>query len=194
MTGIEAPAIDEPGTGLAQEARLAASGLAAGAAATLAMSGVMLAAGRLGLMGEYPPERIARAGLVRAGHGPLSAEQLDGVVGSALHLAFGAAIGAAFAASVPPLIDRIRRRAPAVRSVRPELVLPAAGLATGSAVWLVSYAGWLPALGLLPAPPNDRPDRQLAMLVAHWVFGAALGASLTWLGRSEPMIREDRSS
>jgi hypothetical protein len=45
-------------------------------------------------------------------------------------------------------------------------------------VWLGSYAGWIPALDLLPPPDRDRRGRPPSMIVAHWVYGAALGASL----------------
>jgi hypothetical protein len=45
------------------------------------MSGVMLAAGQLGAMGEYPPERIAKAGLVRTDLGPIEAGSSTGSSG-----------------------------------------------------------------------------------------------------------------
>jgi hypothetical protein len=171
--------------------RTGAEGGLGGLAATLAMSGAILAAGRLGLMGEYPPERVAHRGLREAGWGPLSAEQLDGPVGAALHVAFGAALGAVFATGLAPVVRVIRRRLPA----RPPaaVALPIAGAAFGSGVWLVSYWDWIPWLGIMPPPDRDRPDRQATMLVAHWIFGAALGMSLVGLSRTglapaEPMI------
>jgi hypothetical protein len=134
-------------------------------------------------MGEYPPERIARVGLIRAGHGPFTAEQLDGWIGTGLHVGFGAALGATFAAGIAPVARSIRRRLPS----RPPLraVVPAAGVVFATGVWLTSYWGWVPALGILPPPDRDRPDRQASMLVAHWVFGAVLGASVVLLGGAE---------
>lgn len=162
-------------------ARTVAAGTAGGVVATGVMSVVMLAAGRLGLMGEYPPERIGRRGLRRAGFGPIRAEQLDGPAGAVLHVAFGGLLGAAFAAAAVPLARRLGRRVAGGRRPATSIVLPAAGVAFGSAVWVASYWGWVPWLGLLPPPDRDRLDRQLAMLAAHWVFGASLGASLAWL-------------
>jgi hypothetical protein len=175
-------------------ARRTAAGGISGGAATLAMSGAMLAAGRLGLMGEYPPERIARRGLRDTGWGPISAEQLDGPVGAALHVAFGAMLGAAFAAGIAPAVGALRRRLPARPS--PAVVLPIAGVAFGSVVWAVSYWGLIPSLGILPPPDRDRPDRQVAMLAAHWVFGASLGLALAaladaGLGPADRMIEQE---
>ena len=155
----------------------AGEGAAGGAMATLAMSALMLAAGRIGLMGRYPPEKLASFTLARLGVGPLARWKADGPLAALLHLAFGASLGAAF--SLLPA---------RVRHVAPE---PLVGAAFGTLVWLVSYWGWIPTLGVLPPPDRDRADRQISMLVAHWVFGAALGASLLALevSGSEPSER-----
>jgi len=53
-----------------------------------------------------------------------------------------------------------------------------------SLVWFVSYQGWVPALGLLPPAHRDRPGRPATMLIAHWVYGATLGACLGRAGRA----------
>jgi uncharacterized membrane protein YagU involved in acid resistance len=51
----------------------------------------------------------------------------------------------------------------------------ASGSVFGLGVWAASYAGWLPALGILP-PPKDKPRERNAMLVgAHLVWGSVLG-------------------
>jgi hypothetical protein len=164
----------------ADVARVGGAGAAAGTVATVAMSGLMLAAGRAGL-GEYPPERIARRGLRRGGRGPIRAEALDGPLGAVLHVAFGAALGTAFAATIPPVARRLRGRLRAVRRTPAPALLAVAGVAFGSTVWLVSYWGWIPSLGLLPTPDRDRTDRQATMLAAHWVYGGVLGATLAAL-------------
>jgi hypothetical protein len=164
----------------ADAARVGGAGAAAGTAATVAMSALMLAAGRAGF-GEYPPERVAREGLRRGGHGPLRAEALDGPLGAVLHVAFGAALGTAFAATVPPVARRLRGRLRAAQRTPAPALLAMAGVAFASTVWLVSYWGWMPSLGILPPPDRDRADRQATMLAAHWVFGAVLGATLAAL-------------
>jgi hypothetical protein len=164
----------------ADAARVGGAGAAAGTAATVAMSALMLAAGRAGF-GEYPPERVARQGLRRDGHGHLRAEALDGPLGAVLHVAFGAALGAAFATTIPSLTRRVRGRLRATERTPAPALLTAAGVAFGSMVWLVSYWGWMPSLGILPPPDRDRADRQVTMLAAHWVFGAVLGATVAAL-------------
>jgi len=137
------------------------AGAADGTAATLAMSGVMLAARRAGRMGELPPRRITRFALrrARAGAAPRRTKDALSVLG---HLAFGAGAGSLFEAG---------QRRWLVAGAGPYV-----GAAFGAAVWLVSYAGWVPALRILPPPHRDRPDRQATMLVAHLVYGAVLGA------------------
>ena len=131
-------------------------GAAAGAVATAAMSALMLAAGRTGLMGRQPPEAIVRQA------GALAAAEPRGRLADALavvaHLGFGVGTGAAYA-----LLPRSRR--PLLR-----------GATMGTGVYAVSYAGWVPALGALPPATRDRPTRQAAMLAAHVVYGAVLGA------------------
>jgi uncharacterized membrane protein YagU involved in acid resistance len=53
------------------------------------------------------------------------------------------------------------------------------GALYGLALWLVSYQGWIPALGLLPPPEQDAQGRTMAMIAAHLVYGAMLG----WMAR-----------
>jgi hypothetical protein len=134
-------------------------GALAGAAATLGMSAFMFLGRRAGLLGRMPPEKITSRLLGRAGL-PRTRRQQD-VAASALHLGFGAAAGALF--------SPLRARLP----VNPIL----AGVAYGTAVWAVSYMGWVPGLGIMPPPSRDRPGRPETMLAAHWVYGALLGAA-----------------
>jgi len=128
----------------------------AGAAATVVMSALMLAAGRAGLMGQQPPEAIVRR------TGDLVGKQPQGrtadVLASAAHVAFGAGTGAAYAL-LPP------GRWPVAR-----------GTAVGLGVYAASYAGWVPTLGALPPADEDRSDRQVVMAAAHVLYGAVLGA------------------
>ena len=131
-------------------------GAGAGAVATVAMSAVMLAAGRLGMVGRQPPEAIVRRAGQLGGAEPRG--RAAGVLASLAHLGFGAGTGAAYAL-LPP-------------TARP--VLRAVGVSLG--VYAASYAGWVPALGALPHAERDRTDRQAVMAAAHVVYGAVLGA------------------
>jgi uncharacterized membrane protein YagU involved in acid resistance len=133
-------------------------GLVAGTLATFVMSAVMLISKRLGLVGAMPPEKVTAKLLNEAGiH--RSAKEQDAIA-TALHFGFGAGAGAAFALVAP----------------RPLLVRVPTGMAYGAAIWGVSYMGWVPAVGIMPAADRDRRDRQAVMLIGHLVFGAALGA------------------
>jgi hypothetical protein len=132
-------------------------GVVAGTLATFFMSAVMLVSKRLGLVGAMPPEKVTAKLLNEAGiH--RSAKEQDAIA-TALHFGFGAAAGAAFATVAP----------------RPLLVRIPTGMAYGAAIWGVSYMGWIPAIGIMPAADRDRRDRQAVMLAGHLVFGAALG-------------------
>ena len=174
-------------------------GAGAGAVATVAMSAVMLAAGRLGMVGRQPPEAIVRRAGQLGGAEPRG--RAAGVLASLAHLGFGAGTGAAYAL-LPP-------------TARP--VLRAVGVSLG--VYAASYAGWVPGGGggggpppaappppprgggrrpggggpavappppraaaappaapPPPPPPRDRTDRQAVMAAAHVVYGAVLGA------------------
>ena len=145
------------------------TGALAGTLATVPMSAVMLAAQRMGLMGKQPPAKITDAALDASHVEPEPPKRRALAV--IAHFAFGAAAGALFSA--------IHRRAPATGRAT------IGGLAFGSAVWAASYAGWVPALGIMPPPTEDRPGRPASMIVAHWVFGAALGLIVAGL-RTRP--------
>lgn len=134
-------------------------GAAAGAVATAPMSAVMLGAGKLGLMGEQPPEAITKEAVAEA-----TGTELEGAASDALaslaHLAFGAGSGVLHAAL--PKSDRV----PA----------PVSGMALALTIWSASYQGWVPKFGALPHADRDRNDRVAVMIGAHLLFGAVLGS------------------
>lgn len=140
-------------------------GGARGLVATGAMSVPMLVAGRTGVMGTQPPERITTEATRAAGVEPDSKTGLH-AASTVAHLGFGASMGAAFA-----LLHRF---------LRPPGPVVAQGLAYGLGVWAISYKGWVPALGIMPPAHEDRPGRQRVNIAAHLVYGAVLG------GLSEP--------
>lgn len=51
----------------------------------------------------------------------------------------------------------------------------AGGITFGLLVWGVSYLGWLPASGLYPSAKRTPLKRNLLMIAAHIIWGAALG-------------------
>ena len=130
----------------------------AGAGATVPMSAWMWAAQKAGLVGEQPPEKVTATALDAAG--VERTEQTQDALSLLTHLGFGAGVGAAYTV---------------VRTAAPSRMPDAAvGLAWALAVYAVSYKGWIPALGIMPAPERDRSDRQAAMVIAHVVYGLAL--------------------
>jgi uncharacterized membrane protein YagU involved in acid resistance len=84
----------------------------------------------------------------------------------AAHFGYGGAAGAIYGAladevDAPPLVK---------------------GIAWGLIVWTGSYLGLLPALGIL-TPATQHPARRSAlMIVAHVIWGAALGAGTHAVG------------
>ena len=148
----------------------AVRGSAAGLLATLLMSGLMLAARRLRPMPQLPPETIARRATEEVTGEPPSAAE-GRVLGSVAHLGFGAIAGAGFGALHHSV------------GIRGAFASVLAGLGYATAVYLVSYQGWVPALRILPPATDDDPERVRIMVAAHWVFGAALGTVTRWLSR-----------
>ncbi|TDC01259.1 hypothetical protein E1267_32445 [Nonomuraea longispora] len=136
-------------------------GAVCGSVATAAMSGVMVAGSRMGLMRDQPPKRIARAALPGRKHDPKPGE---GVAGALAHLGFGATAGALYG-----VLAR-GHRAPA-----------AAGVGYALAIWASSYQGWIPGLGILPPASDDRPGRQVVMVAGHVVYGTVLALTMNRL-------------
>jgi hypothetical protein len=58
------------------------------------------------------------------------------------------------------------------------------GIALGVANWATGYAGWLPALGLMPPIWQQRPQQVTAAVVEHVVYGIATVAAYRWLQES----------
>lgn len=131
-----------------------ARGAAAGTLATAAMSGLMLAGGRAGLLGQQPPKRIARAFL--PGHRHL-VKPGERVFGTLAHFGFGASSGALFGL----LAGDRRARIPL-------------GIGYALAIWAASYQGWVPEMKIMPPISRDLPGRVAVMAAAHVVYGTAL--------------------
>lgn len=135
-------------------------GAIGGAIGTAGMSALMLAAGKAGLMGEQPPDKIAGAALDALGvHEPDG--KVQDAVATALHFVFGTGAGVLFGV----LHRRLPFRAPGALY----------GMLFAAIIWGTSYQGWIPGLGIMPLASEDRPDRPRVMLLVHLVYGVILG-------------------
>lgn len=145
---------------------MAVVGAGHGLLATVAMSGAMGIWQAASPRTRVPPALVTDRLLVAAGIQP-SSSVVRKVLEIGGHLWFGAAAGAAYLTGTAPLL----RRVPTAHRVASTVT----GAAYGVAVWAVFYGGLLPALGVLPTPPNDHHGRQRQLLTSHVVYGLSLG-------------------
>ncbi len=143
-------------------------GALGGVVGTAGMSVFMLAAGKAGLMGEQPPDKIAGAALDAVGvHEP--DEKTQDAMATVLHFGFGIGCGTLFGV----LHRRLPFRVPAALH----------GVVFALLIWATSYQGWIPGLNIMPPASEDRSDRPRIMLLVHLVYGALLG---TVVARRQP--------
>ena len=156
----------------AEPERALLKGTLAGFVATLPMTIFMLATQRfLPRRQQYrlPPEMITTE-LAHRAHvrHHLNKQQILAAT-TVSHFGYGAAMGAAYG----PLQKRIP--------------LPAIvqGVIFGVVVWAASYLGLLPALGISASGHREPVRRNLMMIAAHVVWGAAMGAAASVLFREQ---------
>ena len=143
----------------------ALGGAAAGFVATVPMTVVMEAL-RAALPAEQhrrmPPREIVDRTIDKTIENTGEGADLDRKDRVALttlaHLAFGAAAGAIYGATVDS---------------RRSSVLTGVGYGLG--VWALAYGVGLPSLGLHPAASEDTQDRNEVLIASHVVWGATLG-------------------
>jgi uncharacterized membrane protein YagU involved in acid resistance len=137
-------------------------GAVAGFVATVPMSISMLIGWRLLPEREQyplPPRLITEEIAERVGIEDRVSE--TEVIGFTIFSHFG--YGALFGSIYPLLAEKLR--------IHSSLT----GAFIGLAVWIGSYLGWLPATGIL-RPATQHPwRRNLLMIIAHLVWGVALG-------------------
>jgi uncharacterized membrane protein YagU involved in acid resistance len=109
--------------------------------------------------GRLPPRTIAMRLTRRAGKHAQMDERQRNAVTLVTHFGFGAAAGTLYA----PLARRLGSSPLLLR-----------GIGFGLAVWLVSYMGWLPVVGLFGPATRDAKRRTALMVAAHVVWGATL--------------------
>lgn len=152
-------------------------GALGGVAGTAGMSAFMLAAGKAGLMGGQPPDKIAGAALDAADIHARTEEEQDALA-TLLHFGFGISCGTLFGV----LYRRLPFRVPAALH----------GMFFAFLIWVTSYQGWIPALGIMPPASRDHPRRPITMILAHLIYGAILGNVVA--RRSPPPDPQERES
>jgi uncharacterized membrane protein YagU involved in acid resistance len=145
-------------------------GAVAGFVGTMAMTAAMRRLHRrLPEKERYPltPRELVDSGSEQLGV-PLANETAKDVT-TITHFVYGAAMGAVVAALNPD---------PGKRG----------GALAGTAVWLASYMGWIPAVGMLE-PATRHPARRNALMIgAHLVWGMSTAVALRELGRARETI------
>lgn len=111
-----------------------------------------------------PPRQITASAIKHVAPRAAPSEAEIALGTALLHVGYGAVAGAFY----PPLLAR-RHERPVAR-----------GTAYGVSVWAASYLGWLPAVGMPPPATRQPPQQNLAMVLAHVAWGAALGATVAW--------------
>jgi uncharacterized membrane protein YagU involved in acid resistance len=132
--------------------RLLIGGIA-GFVGTMAMTAAMRRMhGRLPRKERYPltPREIVDSTAAKAG--AILPDEAAKDITTAAHFAYGAAMGALIAA------------------MNPKPSKPTGALA-GAAIWLASYMGWIPAVGLLEPATRHPPRRNALMIGSHLVWG-----------------------
>ena len=148
-------------------------GAVAGFVGTMAMTSAMRRMHqRLPEKEQYPltPREIVDSGSAQLGV-PLSSEGAKDIT-TLGHFAYGAAMGALVSAMNP---DTSRR----------------SGAAAGAAIWLASYMGWIPAVGNLEPATKHPARRNLLMIGAHLVWGAATASAIRELRLARETILKD---
>jgi len=151
------------------------SGARVGLVATGAMSLLMLAGRRLGLIGALPPQTITERAVQELAAGDRPSRDDRQLLAGFVHFTLGAGAGAFFGLLTAGL-----------RNLR---ISTGLGIAYGTVVYLLSYMGWIPALNIMPPASRDRPGRVATMIGAHWVYGALLGL-LVALARRRRMLEK----
>jgi putative membrane protein len=108
---------------------------------------------------HLPPRLITEEIAERVGlDDTMSEDQLVGLTIFS-HFGYGALFGAVYAL--------FEERMPLHSSLK--------GALTGLAIWIGSYLGWLPALGILRPATRHPWRRNLMMVLAHFIWGITLG-------------------
>jgi uncharacterized membrane protein YagU involved in acid resistance len=110
--------------------------------------------------GPLPPRQITMAAAEHIRMKDRMAERSRFTTTMVLHFGYGTAVGAFYA----PL---------GARAAGPAWLK---GMAFGVLVWIFSYLGWVPIVGLLSPATRHPAERNCLMITAHLIWGAVIAA------------------
>jgi hypothetical protein len=153
----------------------ALAGALSGFLATFVLSGLRISLSELGLIYTTAPEQVVRRleefGPLKGW--PLRARQALMV---AAHFAYGTGAGASFGALRTEGREPESEEVDKLRGNREGPVTEASvGATLGVLSWGAGWAGWLPLVGVHPAPWTQRTPRALLPVLDHAAYGAAWG-------------------
>lgn len=130
-------------------------GALGGATGAACMTPLRLAARRLGIVEEMTPQAVEESLAARLGLGRGARPELHHTADQLLHLAFGAALGTAYALAT----ERSRRSS------------VGRGVVFGALAWVVGAGAVMPLLRAARPPWTARAGENLVNLAAHLLFG-----------------------
>jgi len=148
-----------------------ALGAAGGFAGTLALQGLMTAAGKA-MPQTTPPIRQDLGGFMVEKAESVPPDAARGRVPDAVESAAAGALAVGYGLAFGSLYGALRPRGG--NSLTDGAIL-------GVACWAAGYAGWLPALGLMPPVWRQKLPQSVAPVVEHVGFGIVTVAAYKWL-------------
>jgi uncharacterized membrane protein YagU involved in acid resistance len=148
------------------------AGLVGGALGSAAMSGFLRV--MFPLLPErdryaLPPGRIAMRLVTKSGFEPPRREPDRRALTLTAHYAYGTTLGGVYALIAP----------------RTPVAALAGSVPFALSVWVGSYLGWLPAVGLQPPATRESVPRNALMIAAHVVWAGVIAATVVGTARRE---------
>lgn len=158
-------------------------GALSGFLATFVLSGLRVSLNRLGLVYTTAPEQVVRR-LEELGPIENWSPRAQQTLMVAAHFGYGMGAGASFGVL---RAEREESANEALEELRGEHEGPMSEAAVGAALgvlsWGAGWAGWLPIVGVHPAPWTQKTPRALLPIIDHAAFGAAWGIGYWLLSR-----------
>ena len=151
------------------------AGALGGLLATFVLSGLRMSLKGLGLVYTTAPEQVVRR---LEELGPLKdwPPPARSALMVAAHFAYGTGAGAAFGALRTEGVESESEEVEEHRGDREDALTEAAvGATLGVLSWGAGWAGWLPLVGVHPAPWTQKTPRVILPVLDHAVYGAAWG-------------------